>query len=318
MARDYFLPRRDGDSGDLVAGVDGCAPKVAAKIIDQNRSDRGRGFCRGMVKFQRGNEKRVGDALEGGIINAFREGGNTDPSRVVGVVVAVADINDGDRHYLESVLERRWPFGAIDVLAVLDEQAAMYSIAMSGPAMWIRSGSRDREYARDGRGNDIRGDGFGLATRLAADGLAETFASIKGYRPATSLADRLADYFGANGSMELSDEFGFYNETERVQTLEHILPLIVEVADEGDKLANELVIRTGRSYAESASAMARRLGISQSAFPIGLSGKLWTVGGNLLKNAFLEEVRRTAHAAYLVDDVKIEDAAALMALDRLA
>jgi N-acetylglucosamine kinase-like BadF-type ATPase len=98
-----------------------------------------------------------------------------------------------------------------------------------------------------------------------------------------------------------------------------LCPLVFEVADGGDDVAAEIVVKQGLALAEYATASIRRYGMQGLAFDVVLSGSIFKGQGPLLIDTITQAVHRVAPRARIVR-ARLEPAvgAVLLAYDALS
>ena len=114
----------------------------------------------------------------------------------------------------------------------------------------------------------------GPATRLT-----ETFLAIKGVPDAFSLFEGLA--------------------LKQIQLVPDDVKIIFRIADEGDPVAQEIVIWAGEKLADLACGVIRQLDLEKEKFEVVLVGSLWKSGERLI-SATRRVIQETAPQAALV------------------
>jgi N-acetylglucosamine kinase-like BadF-type ATPase len=154
---------------------------------------------------------------------------------------------------------------------------------------------------------------YGDSTDMSNAALAAVARAYTGMGEPTALTDALLRATGASGVEEMLE--GFSRDGLR---LPQAGPLVVLAADQGDRVAVEIMARVGRSLGLAAAAVARRLGLEMLEFEVVLSGGLFMGGNHHLRDALWAELAGTAPRARLVKlEVPPVVGAAVMALERL-
>ena len=154
-----------------------------------------------------------------------------------------------------------------------------------------------------GTGNNVRGvDAQGRLGRITGNsatfgefgGAAEIMQTVlqrlawmwTGRGPATQLADVLIKDCGARDLGELIE--GLVAESYRLKASQ--APLVVAAAEDGDKVAQEVLIWNAEELAQSVLAVARQLDLEGQPFDVVMSGHLFE-DSEIYRIAFVESVK---------------------------
>lgn len=130
----------------------------------------------------------------------------------------------------------------------------------------------------------------------------------------TALTRAVLDALGKNSAEELM--LALYNRRLSRRRLLPLAPLLFEVAETGDAVAREIVVRMGAEVGVTANTLLRRLDLLQSDAEVVLSGSVFKGTGTLLLDTVRQVVRGAAPRARLVRPALEPVAgAALLALD---
>lgn len=155
---------------------------------------------------------------------------------------------------------------------------------------------RDRQ-GREGRitGNGTRFGEYGGASELAARVVQVVTYEWTRRGPATALTPALIDWTGAKSLSDLIEglEVGIYDINAKAA------PLIIQVANQGDPLAREIVAWSGRELGLSATGVIRQLGIENEEFDVVQVGSLHEAGP-LFTEALRQAIQEVAPEARLV------------------
>ncbi len=166
--------------------------------------------------------------------------------------------------------------GEIALAAATSENWGVALIAGTGSLAWGRN--RAGQTARASGWGYLLGDegsGFDLARRAlraimqAADGRAE----------ATELRDAVLRFMNLASLPELVTHI--YGQPIKPAEIARLAPVVIEVAGQGDRVAQRLVQQAGESLAQAVEAVSRALGMAQ-AIPLALTGGL-LLGAPLLR-----------------------------------
>ena len=155
----------------------------------------------------------------------------------------------------------------------------------------------DREHKREGR---VTGHGVLMGEGAGGSELMHRCMQIVGYAwskrgPATKLTDALVEYAGAK---DLEDLLRGYT-TDEYQVGAEAAPIAFRVAEEGDKVARDLIHWAGCELGEMANAVIRQLEFETLAFDVVMTGSMFE-GGSMLIEPMRETIREFAPKARLV------------------
>jgi N-acetylglucosamine kinase-like BadF-type ATPase len=111
----------------------------------------------------------------------------------------------------------------------------------------------------------------------------------------TALADVIVKYIGAK---DLEDLMRGYT-TYEYQIGAEAAPIVFQVAEQGDKVARELIHWAGVELGEIANAVIRQLEFENLAFDVVMTGSMFE-GGPMLINPMRETIHKLAPKAHLV------------------
>jgi N-acetylglucosamine kinase-like BadF-type ATPase len=225
-----------------------------------------------------------------------RAGATADDLAAIGFSLAGADWPE-DFALHETELPRRYP--GVPFRVTNDGIGALYALVPSGPGVVVAVGTGAATGARGPDGRtwhsswwQVPQGGHELAERAAV----AVYRADLGTGPATSLTERLLDYFDASdveGALHRHTERG-----GRPGRIDAFAGALLEEAEAGDRVAADLVASQGRSLGDYAIAAARRVGIDLRApFPLALTGGVFAHPGHVLCDALVDRVRGEAPLA---------------------
>ena len=155
----------------------------------------------------------------------------------------------------------------------------------------------DREHKREGRvtGHGVlMGEGAG-GSELMFQCMRQVGYSWSKRGPATKLADALVEYAGAQ---DLEDLLRGYT-TNEYEIGADAARIVFRVAEQGDKVACDLIHWAGCELGELVNAVVRQLEFDQLAFDVVMTGSMFN-GGELLIAPMCETVLKLAPRARFV------------------
>lgn len=265
-------------------GVDGGGSKTAAVVVDESMQVLGRAFAGGS------NHLRVG------IDEATRE-----LERAIDGAVATASLTTGDLEYAylgiagsdhplhrERVVEAIRVFlpksnytvdsdARIALTAGIGEAAGLIVIAGTGSVAYGRNGNNEEARA-GGWGPTIGDEGSGYS--IARRGLSAIIRAHDGRGPQTLMTDLLCSEYGMCNPEDLPRFV--YAPSTHSDDIAAYARLVIDAASQGDEIARQIYEIEGRELGITALAVARRLKLVESGFPIAHVGGAFHAGALLL------------------------------------
>lgn len=283
-------------------GIDGGNSKTLALLADETGRfialGRG-GNCNHQAAG--GVERAIGciaDAVE----EALRLGGIT-AGQVTHACFCLAGADlPSDYVLLEKALTERWP----EMVYTLrnDSFAGLRAGAPKGWGVVSISGSGTNQagIAPDGRALQVGGIGglwgdIGGGSDIGRSAITAVITGGDRRGPATQLTEPVLAAMGVKTVDELSE--GLYHRTVPMQFYK-LAPLVFAAADEGDAVAQEILIEMGRRMGEGVSGVIRQLGLEREAVDVVLAGSTWKGSNPLMIDSFRLTVHRAAPKAQLV------------------
>jgi N-acetylglucosamine kinase-like BadF-type ATPase len=297
-------------------GVDGGASKTAALVVDGQGKPLGRGLAGasnhlrvGIEEATRNVERAVNIALvEAGI--AIRD-----------VEYAYCGIAGADHpfHRQRVVDSLRIFFPRGNFIVDTDARIALTGAIGFGPGIVIISGTGSVAFGRNAAGDEARAGGWGPTLGdegsgywIAREGLSAIVRAHDGRGFATKMTDLLCDAYGMCEPDELPKFV--YAATTHVDDIARYGKLVIDAAHAGDDVAREIVTRGGSELAECVLAIARKLHMPDSEFPVAYVGGAFHAAEMLLGPMRLR-IQRDAPGAMLVPPERTPvEGAAMMAM----
>ncbi len=155
----------------------------------------------------------------------------------------------------------------------------------------------DRERKREGR---VTGHGVLMGEGAGGTELMHRCMQLVGYAwskrgPMTKLADAFVEHVGAK---DLEDLIHGYT-TSTFSLGAEVAPIVFRVAEQGDKVARDLIYWAGCELGEMANAVIRQLEFENLAFDVVMTGSMFE-GGELLIKPMRETIHKLAPRARFV------------------
>jgi N-acetylglucosamine kinase-like BadF-type ATPase len=174
--------------------------------------------------------------------------------------------------------------------------------AEAGWGVVVVAGTSNNCRARDRSGREGRMTGigpqmgeYGGAWELVAKAVQAVALAWTHRGPPTRLAEAFIRQVGARDTMDLLEGLTL----ERYQLSAAAAPLVFQIADEGDSVAQELVRLSGRELGSLVVGAIRQLGLEHLDFEVVLVGSMFK-GGPMLTEALAATIHAVAPRARLV------------------
>ncbi|HWF82479.1 MAG TPA: BadF/BadG/BcrA/BcrD ATPase family protein [Streptosporangiaceae bacterium] len=242
--------------------------------------------------------------------------------------VANVDLPDEERQLEQMLADQGWTqttLVANDTFAVLraglDDVPAAGADRLWGVGVTCGAGINCAGMAPDGRKEgflalgQITGD-WGGGLSLGMDAQWWAIRAQDGRGPRTVLRQLVPRHFGLAEPTDLG--VSLHLGKIGLERLVELAPLVFDAADSGDQVARDLVRKLADEIALMASAVIRRLDLTDAAVPVILGGGVLAARGPLLIDAITAQIAAVAPACTVrVIEAAPVAGAALLGLDRI-
>ena len=307
--------KRNQRSHQLFLGVDGGGTKTHIALMDGAGDFRCEGFAGPSNPLRVGVETAVTNIAKA--INEACDRDGVSRSDITAATLGLAGVRRADlkRSVRESFIKR---LGIRRVQVVTDAEIALYATTMGKPGLVVIAGTgsvclgknENGEMAISGGWGPLAGDEGG-GVGIAQQALHTIAKASDGRGVPTRLSQRASEYFRASGPENLI--VAIYSPQVDNSRIAGFARLVVETAQDGDKVAVEILEDAGFELGLAACAVIEKLKLKNRRVPIGCVGSVFQAG-DLLTGPMLEKVRECAPKAYLTEPtMPPARAAALMA-----
>ena len=297
-------------------GVDGGASKTAALVVDEQGKPLGRGLAGGSNHLRVGIEEATRN-VERAVNIALVEAGIA----IKNVEYAYCGIAGSDhpvhRQKMIDSLQIFFPRG--NFIVDTDARIALTGAVGFGAGIVIISGTGSVSFGRNDAGAEARSGGWGPTLGdegsgywIAREGLSAIVRAHDGRGFATRMTDLLCDEYDMCSPDDLPRFV--YATTTHADDIARYGKLVIEAAKAGDDVARAILDRGGSELAECVLAIARRLHMADTEFPVAFVGGAFHAG-ELLLNPMRLRIQRDIPGATLVPPkVTPVEGAAMMAM----
>jgi N-acetylglucosamine kinase-like BadF-type ATPase len=281
-------------------GVDGGASKTEAIVVDENGSKIGAGLAGGSNHLRVGIEEATRN-VERAVNIALRE-----------AHIAINDVeyaycgiagSDHPAHRKRVVDSLRVFFPRGNFIVDTDARIALTGAVGFGAGIVVISGTGSVAFGRNEAGEEARSGGWGPTLGdegsgfwIAREGLSAIVRAHDGRGFATTMTDLLCNQYDMCSPDDLPRFV--YATTTHVDDIARYGKLVIEAAQAGDALALDILGRAGSELAHCVLAIARKLHLTDSEFPVAYVGGAFHAG-ELLLNPMRLRLQRDAPGATL-------------------
>jgi len=297
-------------------GVDGGASKTAALVVDEKGNPLGRGLAGGSNHLRVGIQEATRN-VERSVNMALVEAGIA----IRNVEYAYCGIAGSDhpvhRQAVIDALRIFFPRG--NFIVDTDARVALTGAIGFGAGIVIISGTGSVAFGRNAAGDESRSGGWGPTLGdegsgywIAREGLSAIVRAHDGRGFATQMTELLCEEYDMCRPDDLPRFV--YAATTHVDDIARYGKLVIEAAQNNDVVARDILSRAGSELAECVLAIARRLHMSDTDFPVAYVGGAFHAGELLLDPMRLRLLRDAPGASLLPPQRSPVEGAAMMAM----
>lgn len=297
-------------------GVDGGASKTAALVVDENGKPLGRGLSGGSNHLRVGIQEATRN-VERSVNMALVEAGIA----IRNVEYAYCGIAGSDhpvhRQAVIDALHIFFPRG--NFIVDTDARVALTGAIGFGAGIVIIAGTGSVAFGRNAAGEEARAGGWGPTLGdegsgywIAREGLSAIVRAHDGRGFKTEMTDLLCNEYGMCKPDDLPRFV--YAATTHVDDIARYGKLVIEAAQNNDVVARDILGRAGSELAECVLAIARRLHMTDTDFPVAWVGGAFHAGELLLDPMRLRLLRDAPGSSLLPPERTPVEGAAMMAM----
>lgn len=255
----------------LYAGIDGGGTKTTVVLVDEAGAERSR------VQSTTSNAAVIGHDAAGEVLRTVVTDARSQVGGQAKIAAAWFGLSGGDRPE-DHLLLRPFVMDLAPVIRMTNDAELILGALPDAFGLAVVAGTGSIAFGRNADGERVRaggwgqiigdeGSGYDLARRMF-----QAFAhAVDGRGSATSLTDRLSEHLDlANPHQLISFVYGPGTSKGDFAGLSR---LVVEAAEAGDWVANEIIVASAGQLADTAAAAARRLRFERR-LPLALTGGL--------------------------------------------
>ena len=281
-------------------GVDGGASKTAAIVVDEHGKKVGAGLAGGSNHLRVGIEEATRN-VERAVSIALREA-NIAMNDVAYAYCGIAG-SDHPMHRQRVVDSLKVFFPHGNFIIDTDARIALTGAVGFGAGIVIIAGTGSVAFGRNATGEESRAGGWGPTLGdegsgfwIAREGLSAIVRAHDGRGYATAMTELLCNEYDMCSPDELPRFV--YATTTHVDDIARYGKLVIEAAQSGDTVASDILARAGSELAHCVLAIARKLHMTDSEFPVAYVGGAFHAG-ELLLNPMRLRLQRDVPGATL-------------------
>lgn len=309
--------KRDPKLYQLYLGVDGGGTKTNVALMNAAQEVVAEGSGGPSNPLRVGVETAVSNIAKA--IDAACDIGGVSRGDIVAATLGLAGVrrNDIRERVRESFVSR---LRVRKTTVTTDADIALYGTTLGKAGLVVIAGTGSICIGMNEKGEKFIAGGWGPVAGdegggrgIAGEALHAVAKASDGRGELTKLSERAAEYFRASNVENLIS--AIYAPQMDNSRIAGFARLVVETAQEGDKIAVDILREAGFELGTAAAAVIRKLGLANSKVPIGCVGSIFNAGELLTRpmNAIINPV---APKAYLIEPPLVPShAAALMAMN---
>ena len=300
----------------LFLGVDGGGTKTNVALMNESHEVVAEGSGGPSNPLRVGVETAVANIAKA--IDAACDSGGVSRGDIVAATLGLAGVRRQDiRERVRDSFATRFRVKKTSVTT--DADIALYGTTLGKAGLVVIAGTGPVCIGVDDNGEKFIAGGWGPVAGdegggrgIAGEALHAVAKASDGRGPLTKLSEQAKDYFRASNVENLIG--AIYAPQMDNSRIAGFARLVVETAQDGDKVAIEILRDAGHELGTAAAAVLKKLGLEKRKVPIGCVGSVFKAG-DLLTDPMTEIIARVAPKAFLTDpQMPPAHAAALMAM----
>lgn len=301
----------------LFLGVDGGGTKTNVALMDESQEIVAEGSGGPSNPLRVGVETAVANIAKA--IDAACDSGGVSRGDIVAATLGLAGVRRADiRERVRESFSTRFRVKKTSVTT--DADIALYGTTLGKAGLVVIAGTGSVCIGVDDNGEKFIAGGWGPVAGdegggrgIAGEALHAVAKASDGRGELTKLSEQAKDYFRASNVENLIG--AIYAPQMDNSRIAGFARLVVETAQDGDKVAIEILRDAGHELGIAAAAVLKKLGLEKRKVPIGCVGSVFKAG-DLLTDPMTEIIARVAPKAFLTDpQMPPAHAAALMAMN---
>ncbi len=273
------------DRTNLFLGIDGGGTNCRAVIVDESGAVRGEGRAEAANFHRVGLEAAIRN-VKSAVVEASGQAG-IEPKQIDAACVGLAGVSHPDHHRrMLAALKEVLPIS--DITLETDARVALAGATGIQPGIVIIAGTGSIACGINARGRFARAGGWGPAMGDEGSGsyigrrALEAVVMAYDYRgEPTSMMEPVLHYFGVSSPPELPPVI-YDSPAEVPSKIAQLSKIVVSAAQEGDKVAREILKDAAEELARAAIAVIEQLRMEKESFRVAYVGGVFEAGEMIL------------------------------------
>ncbi|MCW5958554.1 MAG: hypothetical protein KIS76_00210 [Pyrinomonadaceae bacterium] len=289
-------------TGRLFLGVDGGGTKTSAVLINEFAEIAAKGKSGASNPVRVGIENAVANIVAA--VSSACDNAGASNVRLAGATLGLAGVRREDlRDRVRERVSKSLKIENVEV--VTDAEIALYGAVAEDAGLVVIAGTgsiclgKDRDGKRSSAGGwgPLAGDEGGGAG-IARDALRAIARAYDSRGAKTTLTEKALTYFRAGKPDDLI--LAIYAPQVDNLKIAGFAKYVAEAAEEGDRIACEIMARAGSELGIAAAAVIRDLNLENTEFPIAKVGSVFNAG-SLVSDPMMKKINEAAPFAYLIE-----------------
>lgn len=289
-------------SDNLFLGVDGGGTKTLVVLLDGENNVIAEGLSGASNPMRVGIETAVANISEA--INNACDKSNRNSSDIAAAALGLAGVRRNDiRLRVRERIAQQLRTKSVEVLT--DADIALYGAVKDKTGLVVIAGTGSICLGKNEKGEKAIAGGWGpLAgdegggAGIARRALQSIAKASDGRGCPTILSRKAMEYFRAGKPEDLL--VAIYAPQVDNLRIAGFAKFVSEAAEEGDKVAKQILAEAGYELGLAATAVIRQLKLQRRKFPIATVGGVFK-SGEIITESLIETVNKTAPKAYLIE-----------------
>ncbi|RLF19027.1 MAG: hypothetical protein DRZ82_07065 [Thermoprotei archaeon] len=247
------------------------------------------------------------DVAEENIFSVMRRAllkANVDIKDLDLIVISLADLDtDKDWEMARRIVSSLNIPKNVRVILEHDAVAAYYAVTFGEPGVAVIAGTGSIAFGINKHGERARVGGWGWlfndegsAFWIAKEALSLASKAVDGRGKQTKLVSAIMEYFNIKKFIDIIDVIHkeFITEHERIAKLAKVVDM---VANEGDEVATEILVRAGIELAKMAQAVAKKLKMVDDEIIVGGIGGVFS--SDIVRRTFMKKAKELFRRAHI-------------------
>src|SRR5262245_26733553 len=284
------------DQSNFWLGVDGGGTHCRAAIVDDDGEVLGEGSAEAANHIRVGVETAINQVKQA--VSQARQRAGIEPSEIAAACIGLAGVSHPD-HHRQMLTSLKEVLPIAEITLETDARVALAGATGNQPGVVVIAGTGSIACGINARGRFERAGGWGPTMGDEGSGsyigrrALEAVVMAYDYRgEPTSMMEPVLRHFGVSSPPELPPVI--YDEPDKtMQEIAELSKIAVKAAEDGDKVAKEILLNAANELARAAIAVIGQLRMENETFTVAYVGGVFEAG-ELILEPMREEILKVA------------------------